>query len=55
MLRSIRGLNRVITAVADAVDASTQSMPPTPAPAPRTPDAGPEPSAAAVDTELTIE
>ncbi|MBO3736642.1 hypothetical protein [Actinoplanes flavus] len=55
MLRSIRGLNRVITAVADAVDASTQSPASRSAPASQTPDSEPEASAPAVDTELTIE
>jgi hypothetical protein len=55
MLRSIRSLNRVITTVADAVEASTQSSSSRPAPATRTPDSEPEASTSTVDTELGIE
>ncbi|WP_436528266.1 hypothetical protein [Actinoplanes sp. HUAS TT8] len=55
MLRSIRNLNRVITAVADTVDAAAQSPESRPAQTPSMPDTEPEASAPAADTELAIE
>jgi hypothetical protein len=55
MLHSIRGLNRAITAVAEAVDATAQTPPSRPVPPTRTTDPDPEPSAPAVETDLAVE